>query len=227
MNIRLFRAIAYVFALVLFCQAIWILTAEYYRPSAHDFPKSKQDVETAAANRQDAELAASFGFVRGDLWAEYAFTYLNLIQHGGAVSPDTHSSAVMEQAHRAADNALSLAPHDARVWLVLAGIDARSKKLTPGPATALRMSYYTGANEIDLIPLRLLLAVNSNALVDDDDFRRLVEHDIRVIVARKTELEPALRDVYKQASPRGQKFIEQTVRGLDPSLAAVIQALQR
>ena len=63
------------------------------------------------------------------------------------------------------------------------------------PAAALRMSYYTGANEVELIPLRLHLAVNSQALAEKD-FQELVRHDIRTIVTRKPELKPAILTLF-------------------------------
>ena len=42
-----------------------------------------------------------------------------------------------------------------------------------------------------VVPERLLLAIQSRAL-QDDDFQELVRHDIQIAVARKSELMPAL-----------------------------------
>jgi hypothetical protein len=218
----MFRAFVFLFALLLGCQAIWILTAEYYRPSAHGFPENSRAAAAAAANRKDAALAASFGFIRGDLWSEYALTYINLVQPDGAASDDAHNSKTVEEAREAAHQALALAPHDARVWLVLAGIDARFDQRKHRPAATLRMSFYTGANEIDLIPLRLFLAVNSPALADDD-FRQLVKHDIRVLVTHRPELKPAIQAAYQHATPLGQQFLEETLKEIDSALLGLLQ----
>ena len=61
------------------------------------------------------------------------------------------------------------------------------------------MSYYTGSNTIAVLPERLLLATQSQAL-DDADFRELVRHDIRVAVARKVEFSASPRRRLRQSS---------------------------
>lgn len=213
----LFRSTVLLFAFVLGCQATWILTAEYSRSSSRDFAGDAQ--AATAANRKAAALAASFGIIRGDLWGEYALTYLNLVQRVGPDSGNVQVSKTAEQAREVADRALALAPHDARIWLVLAGIDAQFGSLKHKPAAALQMSYYTGANETELIPLRLRLAVNSNALADKD-FQQLVRHDIHTIVTRKPELTPAILAAYRDALPFGQQFLEETLKEIDPALLA-------
>lgn len=213
----LFRHIIILFAVVLGCQAIWILTAEFSRSSSRDFAGNARSA--IAANRKAAALAASFGVLRGDLWGEYALTYLNLLQRVGPDSGNVEASQTAEQARNVADRALALAPHDARIWLALAGIEAQLGSLKDKPAGALLMSYYTGANETELIPLRLRLAVNSNALADGD-FQQLVRHDIKTIITRKPELTPAILAAYRDALPFGRQFLEETLKEIDPSFLA-------
>jgi hypothetical protein len=85
------------------------------------------------------------------------------------------------------------------------------------------MSFYTGPNEIELIPSRLLLAVSAQAIADTD-FQQLVRHDIRNIVIRKPSLKPAIVAAYRDALPIGQKFIEETLEEVDPSLLARLRS---
>jgi hypothetical protein len=186
-NHRLFRGAVLVFAFVLACQAAWILVAEFYRPALPVFPANAQAAGAAASQRSAAKLAASVGFVRGDLWAEYALTYLGPFWNDDQDKVSPQISETIERVRELADRALRLSPHDARIWLVLASIDSRLDWLNGKAAAALRMSYYTGANEAELIALRLPLAVRSDAL-GDPDFQQLVSHDVRVIVTRKPEL---------------------------------------
>jgi hypothetical protein len=216
---RVFRAAALVLAFVLACQAMWILKAEFYRPALPVFPANSQAAGAAAAQRSAATLAASVGVVRGDLWAECALTYLGLFWNDNQdkVSPQTPET--IQRAREVADRALRYSPHDARIWLDLASIDSRLDWLNGKAAAALRMSYYTGANETELIALRLPLAVRSEAL-GDKDFQQLVNHDFRVIVARKPELKPVILMAYRDALPTGQQFIEQTLTEIDPTLLA-------
>lgn len=215
----LFRGIVILFALVLGCQAIWILAAEFFRAPSSNL--SANAPPATAADRKTAALAASFGIIRGDLWGEYALTYLNLIQRDKPARMSVESSKTAEQAREVADRALALAPHDARIWLILAGIETSLASAKYKPIEALRMSYYTGANETELIPLRVRLAVNSNALADGD-LQQLVLHDIRTIITHKPELTPAILAAYRNASPLGRQFLEDTLREIDPSLLTTL-----
>jgi len=222
-NHGLFRGTVLVFALVLGCQALWILAAESFRPALPGFPVNAQAAATAAANRNEAALAASFGFIRGDLWAEVALTYPDMFWSGDLDSGSAQVSKTIEQAREVAVRALAFAPHDARIWLVLAGIDSRFDWISRNMAADLRMSYYTGANETDLIPLRLLLAVRSDAL-SERDFQQLVRHDVNTIVTRKPELKPAILAAYRDALPIGQQFLEETLAEIDPVLLARLRS---
>jgi hypothetical protein len=215
-NLGSFRGIALVFAFVLGCQALWILAAEFLRPENSVFPVGPQTAAVAADNRNAAGLAASFGLMRGDLWAEYAFTYLNLFWSDRQNSAKEQSSSTIEHAREIAVRALTLAPHDARVWATLASINWRFNWLNR-KVTALQMSYFTGANETELIPLRLLLAVQSDAIADKD-FQQLVKHDIRTIITHKPELKSAILAAYREALPNGKKFLEEMLQQLDPTL---------
>ena len=217
----LFRGAVLVFAFILACQAIWLITAEFCRPYSPDFPGNVQAAAAAAANRNAAASAASFGLIRGDLWAEYALTYSDILLGDERTSAQT--AEVIERAREVADRALGLAPHDARIWLLLARIDARFDWLNGKSSIELRMPYYTGANETELIPSRLLLAINSSE-IGDHDFQQLVRHDIRIIVTRKPELIPAILAAYRDALPKGQEFLETTLKEVDPTLLAKLRS---
>lgn len=215
-NIGFFRGTVLVLAFVLVCQSIWMLTAEFSRPPYFGFPSDAKTAEEIAANRDAAALAASFGVLRGDLWVEYSLTYLNLFWSNRQNGAKEQSSEMIEQARDIAERALTLAPHDARGWLTLSSIDLRSNRLDQKGA-ALQMSYFTGANETELIPLRLQLAIRSDAIADKD-FQQLVRHDVRLVVTRKPELKSAIETVYREAPPIGRQFLEETLQDLDPAL---------
>lgn len=216
-----FRGTLLVLAFALACQAFWILMAEFYRPPPVGFPTNTQSA--VAVNRNAAHLAALFGFIRGDLWAEDALTYPDAFQRYEWDSASKQRSTTIEQARDIAERALAFAPHDARMWLALASMDSRLDWLNGKASTALRMSYYTGANEIELIPLRLSLAVNFS-MISDMDFQQLVRHDIRTIVTRKPELKSAVLDAYRLALPAGQQFIEETLKEMDPTLLSTLRS---
>jgi hypothetical protein len=218
-NHGLFRGTVLVFAFVLGCQAAWILVAEFFRPPHSDFFATQQTAAVAATDQNGAALAASIGLIRGDLWSEVALTYLDRFLTDNRYS----TNAQIEQAREVADRALAIAPHNAGVWLVLASINSRFDWLNHKAAAALRMSYYTGANETELIPLRLLLAVRSVAL-GDSDFQQLMRHDIRTVITRKPELKPAIVAAYRDAAPIGRQLIEDTLEEIDLPLLARLRS---
>jgi hypothetical protein len=192
---RWFRSLVFIFAFVLACQAFWILAAEFSRPPAIAFSTDPETVADATVNRSAAHLAARFGIIRGDLWAEDALTYSDVLRQDERNSTVAKDSIAIEQARKVAERTLAFAPHDARIWLVLASIDSRFDWLNGKASAALRNSYYTGANEIALIPVRLVLSL-SLPVISDSDFQQLVRHDLRTIVTRKPEMKSAIVKAY-------------------------------
>jgi hypothetical protein len=219
----LFRGAVLLLAFVLACQAIWIVAPKLSRPALGSFPADAQAAAAITDDRNTATKVAMLGFFRGDLWADCALTYLDSVWPNDEPGPRDPDRKISEQAHQVAIRALALAPHDARIWLVLASIYLKFDWLNQKPAaSALRMSYYTGANRAELIPLRLHLAVRSEALVDKD-FQELVRHDIVVIISRNPELKPEILSAYAEAPPIGRQFLEEAIKELDPSLLARLQ----
>jgi hypothetical protein len=214
---RWFRSLIFIFATVLACQAFWILAAEFSRPPAIPFPTDPESAADAATNRSAAHLAAQFGVIRGDLWAEDALTYSDVLRHDEKNSTVAKDSIAIEQARKVAERTLAFAPHDARIWLVLASIDSRFDWLNGKASAALRNSYYTGANETSLIPVRLFLSL-SLPVISDSDFQQLVRHDLRTIVTRKPEMKSAIVNAYQYALPEGRQFAQDTLKELEPNL---------
>lgn len=217
------RGVILSLAFVLACQALWILAAEFLRPSQIGLLDDSETAATKIANRGNARLAALLGYVRGDLWAAYLLTYPYAFELHEKNSSGEQESPNADQIRNIANRALSFAPYESRVWLALANINSRFDWLNGKAAGYLRMSYYTGANEIDLIPLRLSLAV-SFADISDAGFQQLVHHDIGIIVTRKPELKQTILNAYSNASSDGKQFIEKTLREMNSTLLSTIQS---
>jgi hypothetical protein len=190
-------------------QGTWLVATELLRPAAFVAPLDPDIAAPSLADRAAAREAASLGFFRGDLWAVYALSFANLCWDEKAATEAT------EVALAVSERALMLAPHDGRVWLVLACL--RSRSADQKAAIALRTSYYTAPNEAALIPIRLLVAVRSDALADVE-LRELVGWQLRTIATRKPDLKYAIKVAYRQASPMGRKFLETSLQELDPAL---------
>jgi hypothetical protein len=217
-----FRNVILILAGVLALQAVWLITADFFRPMLPYFPQDKADEEKASASSSAAVTAASIGWVRGDLWTDAAIALSSSVINAlaGGDGPQ-----LKQQRDRAvvARRAASLSPHDSRTWLLLAALDSRFVRVDPEIGNFLKMSFFTGPNELALVPLRIRIATRSMAK-DDAELRGLVAHDIRSIVLRHQDLKPSLLAAYRDASPDGKKIIETTVGEFDNNFLAVIRA---
>jgi hypothetical protein len=198
----------------------WILLAELLRSDVHQLPTDRESASIAAKARARAGWAAGFGSIRGDLWAESAFTYAALLWPSSEHNAD--QDTIGSQARTAIDRALAYAPYEPGVWLLAASLSSRLNWPNSSPASELKMSYYTGPNEVYLVPLRLLTAAHSDALTDSD-IQQLVQRDVRMILTRWPDLKPALIAAYKDARPEAKRFIESAVAQTDPKFLGTMR----
>jgi hypothetical protein len=205
-------------AIIVGLQAIWMTLPTM---SAALLKKSATS-GTAVGPNAAANWAARLGIVRGDLWAEVALTYGGFDWTRGRVDAGADTRESAEAARALVERALSRSPHDARLWLVLAALDGQLQRYQRA-AVALKMSYYTGPNEVGLIPPRLLIAVRTGGLADED-LRQLVRHELRTIMSRKPALKPAIIAAYREADPAARRLIEEVVSEQDPKLLASLRS---
>ena len=214
-----FRIVTLIFAIALGAQCVWLLLAELTRPGVNHLPMNQQSAALAAKRRNDATWAASIGGIRGDLWAESAYTFSDLLWTNSSNSSENTPSLAM--ARRRLDRAVRYSPNQPGAWLLLAGLASRYRWSTPDPAEALKMSYYTGPSEQHLMPLRLRIAAHSGKF-NDIEMRQFVSRDIRFLLSRKQT--STILGAYTVASPAGRTFIEQTVKDIDPSALDAFRA---
>ncbi len=220
-SLKVFRVAAFVSACVLGALASWILAAELARPPSPKFPAAVV-APAAEQDKDEAAAAARLGVIRGDLWADDAILQAAGMQIDFAAGGATAGSESLAAARAAAEQAVRLSPHDSRMWLLIAAIDARrdpSQRLVDGP---LKMSYYTAPNDPALMKLRLIIATHSEAIADPD-LQLLVRGEIRTIIKGVPDLKPALVAAYRGASAPGRRFIEDELAGLDSDLLAQIR----
>ena len=116
----------------------------------------------------------------------------------------------------AAERAAAWSPHDARAWLLLAAMNARLDWVNRRVIEWLKLSFYTGPNEAELMPLRLALITRSRA-IDDPEIQELARVDLRAILTRLPDLRPAVADAYRGAFPEGRTFIAAALTDIDPA----------
>jgi hypothetical protein len=207
-------------AAVLALLSLWLLVTELMRPGIEQLPTDPANAIAAAQRRGAAWRAASVGAVRSDLWAESAYTYADLLwpeTHGKA---NSNSAAGLDRARISLDRAIGHGPHQSAAWLLLAGLGQQFRWSGFSPLDVLKMAYYTGPSERRLIPLRLRIAVRGDKF-DDFEIRQFVSRDLRFLLAQKQM--SLIVDAYAAASTAGKKFIEQSLKDIDP---AALKSLQ-
>jgi hypothetical protein len=209
-----FRLSLVLWATLLGMQCIWLVSAELVRPGVIQMPTDKLTAAEAASHSEAVDRAATIGVIRGDLWAEAAFTHAEPLWGGaGSLSDSPSARAMLEHAARDA-------PHRSDVWLLIAGLTQRFAATGFDPTEALRMSYYTGSSEMRLVPFRLMIAIKRDEF-DDAELHEFISHDIRLLLARK-HVAP-ITEAYMEASAKGKNFLVQTVRDIDPSALSALR----
>ena len=205
------------YSLVLITISLWILLAQLASPGLTTLPTTPQQAASAAQYRSAARWAASFGALRGDLWAELSYTYAEL-QWADTKSVD---ALVVEQAKASTVRAVSLAPANSAVWLLIAELAARYAWQSPSPIEAMKMSYYTGPEQRALRSLRVRVSGRLD-ISADPELERLFQREIEAILTSQPDLKPALLDAYAQARPRVRSIIEDTAKRVDPAFAQAL-----
>jgi hypothetical protein len=218
-----FRNNILIFAGVLAVQGAWLVAAEFFRPILPYFPQDKVSEERAAAAGSAAVTAASIGWVRGDLWTDAAIALSSGFTSEAVGEGAPQMTQPRDRARAVAERAARLSPHDSRTWLLLAALDSRFDWPNREVANRLKMSYYTGPNELALAPLRIRIATRSMAITDAE-LEILVAQEIRTIILRHQDQKPSLVAAYRDASPEGKQFVEATVGDLDKNLVAAMRA---
>jgi hypothetical protein len=218
---NVFRLTTLAFALLLLIESAWLLLAQIFHPSIDRLPTNATAAATIISLRDRAIRAASIGSFRGQLWAEAAFTYSALFWTAARSQPDPKLAQEFAKAREIIERALNDAPAQPGVWLLRAELAIHYPELGINKLESIKMSYYTGPSEQDLMPLRLLLAVSSDAS-KDPEIGQLVSRDLRLLLARRDRA--AIAEAYDQASPEGRQFIESTIGNLDASAREWLRA---
>ncbi|KQW22232.1 hypothetical protein ASC80_02225 [Afipia sp. Root123D2] len=217
-----YRAQLLLFGLILAALALWVLLPESYRARNIELPTNEPASRLLLAKRDSAARAASLAALRGDLWAESALTYSNLLWGAGTTGAGA-AQTTAAKAREDLENALRYSPHRSDVWLMLAELAERNHWQNYAPTLLLRMSYYTAPNELALFALRVKTSLRAG-MIDDPEIQDMSKHDIRQVVTKAPTLRPALVEAYKQASPAGKAFVERVISEIDPTYLALLRA---
>jgi hypothetical protein len=208
-----FRLGAVLCAALLGSQCLWLLVPELIRSRIEQLPTNAAAASAAAEHIDAAAWAASVAGIRGDLWADLAFTQADLVWRTDAKAEQNVANA-LQRARTSLYHALHNAPHTSGAWLMLAGLFWRFPSLRGDAIEPLKLSYYTGPSERLLVPLRLEMALRLESF-NDIEMRQLLTRDIRLLLMQKQT--PTIAKIYNAASANAKNFMEQTVRDIDPT----------
>ena len=180
---RVLRSSAMMCAVLLFAQGIWLTFPELARPGIGQLPTDATAAAAAAKHHGAAVWAASIAGIRGDLWAEAAFTEASLLWRDKQAAADKNVAETIRATRATTERALRDAPHRSDAWLLLAGLLSRFGSAAEA-TEPLRMSYYTGPSDQGLMPLRLSVAIQAESF-DDPEMRQLVSRDIGLLLSQE------------------------------------------
>jgi hypothetical protein len=215
-----FRLCVAIAVLVVGGSSICNLLAEYERPAPFPIPISRNANASPMARIVSAEQAAAIAPFRSDLKAQHALALTNqsLASQGSLQSNNN------ENAQSATRDAIKLGPHGADMWLALALLQAQRNIGDPQIAESLKMSYFTGPNQKDLVPSRLDIATVTNVL-SDSDLKELATGDVRAILLRYPDQRQFLIGDYFRGSAVGKTFLEETVKSVDPQFLDALRKM--
>ncbi|MGH6794674.1 MAG: hypothetical protein ACREDH_05635, partial [Methylocella sp.] len=219
------RSALLVFGIILGLSGLWMLLPELLRAKPIGLAFDRASADAAAAHRTGAVLAAEIGVIRGDLWAEAAFTGARFMWTPRSTIHDWTNHGQLARARADAETALALAPVNGAAWLFLAKLPAVSPEAENRVRTLLEMSYFTAPNALSLAPWRLERAATSSALADKD-FQAFIKGDIRGVLDRGPEYRQAIIAAYRNAWPQNKPIFESLVADADPAMAQLLRSGQ-
>jgi hypothetical protein len=132
------------------------------------------------------------------------------------------SAEKWEAVQTAVETSIANSPLNSRMWLVLAISIAAQHSLPANVAAALKMSYYTGANDLTITEPRLTLALT--VAMRDSELKNAVRRDIRNISLGDRKFRGIVTNAYCHASQEGRAVIDEIERDFDPSEKALDRA---
>jgi hypothetical protein len=207
-----FRLLALVSAVFVGGISLANLIAELRRPMPLPLPFGNQ-ISPTPEQLSAAAAASTVAPFRSDLLAEQASAAATRL-----LKSSVKGQPEKESAEYAIKATLRVAPHNSRMWLLLAMVQASNNPADPFIAESLKMSYLTGPNQAEIIPSRLSVVTASNAL-RDPDLGDLARSDVRALLTQLPEQRQTLVSDYAAASEAGKKFLDQSVAAVDPAFS--------
>jgi hypothetical protein len=197
------------------------ILADMGAPERPKLPSDPTKLNAPAA-AEPSSWAHAISLYRSDLETTYALTVaLHALRSGKEKLAG--QSDENDRVQNTVKQALAIVPYDSELWLALALLQAQRDPRSPLFADALKMSYFVAPNDPLLMPVRLDTTTLFDAL-SDPDLKELALGDLRLMLTRKTDLKTAVISAYRRASSLGKKFLEESVRSIDPTFVPMLSS---
>ncbi|UPJ60685.1 hypothetical protein [Bradyrhizobium sp. 192] len=195
----------------LIIQTLWMVFPEWYRGG-------QSSLSTAAAWLDRISKPVSIAAAREDLW---------ILGGSRSIRNAAHSANEPKTAPPVPSNALARAlrysPLRGDIWLMLAAA-SKHDSARSNTAAMLKMSYYTAPNDLDLLPLRVSIALATDAVVREPELRDLIKRDVSLVFTHRPALRPALVSAHRSASADGKTYLEGLISEQDPTYLDQLRA---
>jgi hypothetical protein len=197
--------------IVLITQAAWLISQWWYLGG------SLSTIQAAISNGALTDkVSKAASIARKEVWTTTQSSATAQARSDGAEAFGNKNTSRPSSTNAFA-NALRYSPLRGDNWLMLAAISKQQKSAGYNAAALLKMSYYTAPNDMDLIPLRLSVALGTDAVIREPELRDLVRRDLKVAIVRQPAFRPAVVAAYQSASADGKSFVENLISDYDPS----------
>lgn len=198
-------------AIVLVAQSAWLLTDRRYQGSLPIGSPAIGDTLFETISRAAPNPPARDNGLRER-------------QLAAAATVDTDETEAPNQQGRTRRSSLNVfaeslhySPMRSDLWLMLAAMSKEYQLTTYDVVALLKLSYYTAPNDLDLLPLRLSVALGTSAAIREPELRELIKRDVKIAVTNRPALKPAVAAAYRSASVDGRTFADSLLSELDPS----------
>ncbi len=220
-SVNKFRVAAIVVAVLAAGYAIASVFPEIFLPRHQALPADLSKIAVQAPGPA-AQWVAAIAPFRPDLEANYTSTMALM-----ALRPDNAALSAADaqrnlNSQEGIVRVLKAAPHHSELWLLLALLQIQHKSKGRQIIEALKMSYFTAPNDVQLMPLRLYTAARADAL-SDPDLKELARGDVRLMLTRQPDLKSSILFAYRRGSSLGKMFLEDTVQSIDPEFVSVLR----
>ncbi|WP_395697143.1 hypothetical protein [Methylocella sp.] len=199
---------------------LWGLTSAILAPAPLPLPLDRESAAASAAWRQSAQWAAWLGVLRGDLYARAAFAGGEAAFLEKPASSDPEAAARIARTRANALSAVSLAPINGAVWLLLAELPAGPDRKVEDAerANAVLTSYFTAPNDPRLASARLQRAL-ALAPGANGDLIEFIKADLRQVLGDGAPAKAALAAALKTAPQASKDAFLAAIAEIDPNFA--------